>query len=68
MNNQNNDFTLSLNQRDVIGLYISLKRCDAGLTESGMRILKKIEEYLFDFLTIDQFAHIEDMYTKNLSE
>ena len=57
-------FILKLNNKDVIGLYISLKKSDSHLTDSGSRILKKIEDYLFNLLTIDQFANIEEFYSK----
>ncbi|MBN2535333.1 MAG: hypothetical protein JXB88_20815 [Spirochaetales bacterium] len=63
MNDPDNDFILQLKRKDVIGLYISLKQSGCQLTDSTARILKKIEDYLYTFLTIDQFENIEDIYT-----
>jgi hypothetical protein len=60
--NNSDEFTLTMSRNDVIGLYISLKHPDCPLNDSSARILKKIEDYLFTFLTIDQFEHIEDVY------
>jgi len=65
MNNIKEDFILRLNKKDVICLFILLKQSDCSFFDSNARILKKIEEYLFTFLTIDQFEHIEDYYTDN---
>lgn len=64
VNNQEESFILTLNKKDTLGLYISLTKCDSYLNDSSRRILQKIEKYLYDRLTIDQFAHIEDFYLK----
>jgi hypothetical protein len=62
VNNPGTQFTLELTKKDVIGLYISLTHPERTLNDSSARILKTIEDYLFTFLTIDQFEHIEDIY------
>ena len=64
MNDSDKDFILQLKRKDAIGLYISLKQPDCHLTDSSARILKKIEDYLYTFLTIDQFDKIEDIYSE----
>lgn len=63
-NNKADNFILTLNQKDVVGLYLSLKKCNDQLNESSARIVKKIEQYLYDILTIDQFARIDDFYSE----
>jgi hypothetical protein len=64
MNNHSEEnFNLSMDQKDTIGLYLSLKNSRDQLNDSSARIVKKIEEYLYTILTIEEFAHIDEYYT-----
>jgi hypothetical protein len=52
--------------RELVGLYLMLKREDSYLDETLSSLLDRIEAYLYQNLSIDQMEELEDLYEKKI--
>lgn len=57
---------IPLKSRELVGVYLLLKREDAGLDETLSQLLERMEEYLFQVLSIDQMEDLEELYEKKI--
>jgi hypothetical protein len=53
---------LSLSWQEALGVYLLLKRNEAGLDENMCRLLRRLEQELYRQLTIEELENLEGLY------
>ncbi|TFG65187.1 MAG: hypothetical protein E4H36_00780 [Spirochaetales bacterium] len=53
---------INLTEMEMLGLYVLLRRHEKDLDSNTAGIKHKIEELLFDLLTIDELENLEQSY------
>ncbi len=57
---------MRLTEREVIGIYLLLKKHETELDETLESVEERIETLLFDNLSIEQFEELERLYRSNV--
>ena len=53
---------IELSTCEMLSIYVLLRRCEKDLDSIMTAAKNKIEEHLFNLLTIDQFENLEQLY------
>lgn len=57
---------MQLTGREIIGIYLQLKKHEAELDSTLESVAERIEALLFDNLSIEQFEELESLYRSNV--
>ncbi len=54
--------TLELSPRELVSLYLHLRRGEEGLDPSATEVFERVRSLLYDSLSIEEMEHLEDYY------
>lgn len=58
--------TLIFSDKELMGLYMALKKREDGLDYTMCRLLGRLESFLYEKLTIEELENIEDSYRNRI--
>ena len=57
---------INLTNKEIIGLFLLLKKNEDNIDEVLFRLRNKLEDKIFENLSIEELENIEELYLKNV--